>query len=605
MQQDNSSTITVVEKFNVNAVLNDGTASSVKVAVGGVPGEHAEVVKCEVPITVLQEVGSDDVVIALAIYNMSIASLETSDTQLAAPPVRVDIYAVQNKTMRAHTSNKAFSQPIRLTVMGNPSGVEDCAWFDEESQSWSTAGIRNEHGSSPLVCLTDHLTLFGCIIRQASIAILCAQWQVIKGEHLETVGEHGEWSYSLPAILVFFVFALLHFMLLYGIVLDLRARHLGNWSVDMYCSTAKPPKRNYNVFALMAVVILGGDELADADFHGLLTNLSKTLIMKNTAFVIAEETWVLVTDVKYILLNRKEKVAAGDSVPRQIAAGDSADLRDASKVSAASKIAERDLAEEQCAADGLELESFADVPLVASIHNGCAEAFDKYYYRMTYLQQLITVWKAVHPFSTAFQQSFSMTNTVRILALFLHILLGMATMSLFYKAAGMHLHKHDPASCSEAHLVKEATIAIVSSSIIAPPVMFLRLRHKRKFHHKQDGWSPEDKKMLKRHLDIKDSLLFFFGIALTYFSTLFATSFIANAAPSTQVVFFRGIVFQWTKQYVMMPILIALFYVHATRYTLAMDLNLRTSARANYDENYQEPGLSTHKVQMSWRRASA
>lgn len=539
--------VTVTQKV----IIADVADTTSVVITAGDQVKDTGALQAEVPVEVLEAVGSDCVIVfttyetldsAMGQANQSQTGPDdpaTSTAQLAAPPVSLKIFGVDGDELKPFTGGGGagtFPAGVRITVLANRTGNEDCAWFDEVSKQWLTIGLRSEDGpGGSLVCVTHHLTLFGGIKRQAALAIICANWHFMESDGLQKLTEKADWLYGATAIALEIICILQLLAFVIGILLDHRARRLGNWSEEMYCNATKHKQAKPNFVGWVAAILLGGDDLAD------FQAFSKNLVYVNIRYVIAFDLWVHPLDVKEVMSFTGRP---GHQQPH----------------------------------------TFENVPIIESIKVHSKQAFHKFYHEMSYFQQLFTIFRSLHPFSVATQQSYSMRRTIRLLGITMHWLISLAVMALFYAGAGAAPAEDAPPECAEFNQLRDIMIGMISSLLTAPPVFLLRYLHKRKFHFKEGGYDQDAKERLGRSLRREDRILISIALLISWGCAFFLCAFLANTTHEAQKEMITGLLAKFVYAYLILPSLLAFVYVSAAAHAVKKDLNLYAAARTRYDD---------------------
>merc|ERR1719491_1362657 len=81
--------------------------------------------------------------------------------------------------------------------------------------------------------------------------------------------------------------------------------------------------------------------------------------------------------------------------------------------------------------DTEEPSSFHPVPIIQAVHNQCRYSFKRFYYGMTYWEQLSTVFRSSHPLSAAFHQSFTQLTAFRAMVISMRWLLALTVIAFF------------------------------------------------------------------------------------------------------------------------------------------------------------------------------
>ena len=104
---------------------------------------------------------------------------------------------------------------VHLSIPGDSQQNQDCAYFDEVLQEWSTAGVSLISASNvSITCATTHLSIFGAIAGSILQALICSNAAAIFSiEGLRSLGSRA-WYLEASAVLNW-VALLVGFVLLY------------------------------------------------------------------------------------------------------------------------------------------------------------------------------------------------------------------------------------------------------------------------------------------------------------------------------------------------------------------------------------------------------
>eukprot|EP00931_Biecheleriopsis_adriatica_P088725 TRINITY_DN6297_c0_g1_i5.p1 TRINITY_DN6297_c0_g1~~TRINITY_DN6297_c0_g1_i5.p1 ORF type:complete len:1452 (-),score=211.50 TRINITY_DN6297_c0_g1_i5:137-4078(-) len=181
------------------ALLPEATGNALEFSVPAEDGEFAASVS--LPSAVLEQllgVGPA----ALAIGQLSEDAAETLEAatgqgqpKLTSAPLSITLYGPDGEEMKLVN----LPEPILLTLKEDATEDDQCVFWDEEANTWSTEGITRIHSagtdvSEPLVCATTHLSIFGSILKSIVRAITCSNMQALFSlQGLERLKAHGWW----------------------------------------------------------------------------------------------------------------------------------------------------------------------------------------------------------------------------------------------------------------------------------------------------------------------------------------------------------------------------------------------------------------------------
>jgi len=268
-------TVAVTQKVMLSEAIADAgkaNRSSIVVQVSDEAQADETGISAEVPLETLEAIGSE-VVIVLQIYNNTQAALQQTVGDSSASigeqilsTVSLDIYAVNGSNLTNVRGGAAFPQGIRITILrGNITGDEKCAFLDEATNDWSESGLVNDFDANgtTLTCITTHLTLFGALVRQAELALICSNWRFMSLEGLRQITNKSDWAGGMAAIFVWLLGVIQLVAVIAAWFRDHRYRLQGDWTERMYCNSKEwHDSQKMNVVGMLATAILGGDELA-------------------------------------------------------------------------------------------------------------------------------------------------------------------------------------------------------------------------------------------------------------------------------------------------------------------------------------------------------
>lgn len=194
----NSSTGVLAQKVDVQ---EDGTVL-VGVAIA-VPEDGSPVafgygnVSVEVPSAILESLGAPGVAVMGLVPTTSplFNLLNSSEGGMQSDILSLDLFA-------NGTAVKDLVEPIQLTLVSDGSQPATCAYLDEETNKWSTAGVSLvsvQNGT--IICATSHLSIFGAILQSAFAALACSNAAAIFSEKgLRSLGSRL-WIFEWSAIL--------------------------------------------------------------------------------------------------------------------------------------------------------------------------------------------------------------------------------------------------------------------------------------------------------------------------------------------------------------------------------------------------------------------
>lgn len=200
--------------------------------------------------------------------DISLPSAFSSNTDGLTPPVEGDELVFSALTIGDESATKlggaaavvldlqwlAAGQKVRveglpepvvfsLPITYNASKKLTCSYWDEESASWSSKGVRVSDQSvdgGPMFCETWHFSLFGAILEGATATILCANVDVFNMAALNEVFS-SPWHSSLGGILFASIMYFFAFSFLVAACLDWHRARSFHWNDSYFLVlTAEP-----------------------------------------------------------------------------------------------------------------------------------------------------------------------------------------------------------------------------------------------------------------------------------------------------------------------------------------------------------------------------
>jgi len=176
-----------------------------------------------------------------------------------------------------------------------------------------------------------------------------------------------------------------------------------------------------------------------------------------------------------------------------------------------------------------------------------------------------------------------MLSKVRSLIVTFSFQLSIAVTALFFSNMGAAPSDDSPPECSSQNPFRAAFVGLLSSVIKALPILLLRHFHKRQFHRRKEGWTPDAKERRGLYLRMKDRIQTIAVLVLGAFLTLFNISFLANTTKQVQLEVAISFAADLCWSMLLFPLILALFHVLLAEFALARDLNLLDLAQVRFE----------------------
>jgi hypothetical protein len=510
--EGNESVSLRVEVSGAVIVAHRVTAATAMVMVDAllVPVEGSSVA-VKVPASLLQSVvgssaGLDSATDAVAVVLIT-AYDAGSDLNLATAGEASQVHGLVS--VRIFT-NSSLAEPVKVagltdlvevTLGTNASAGSSCAFWDEEAQAWSSEGLKEVSGGpeSPLVCATNHLTLFA-MIEGVFSALVCSQVRVLSREGLMLMKKMvttQDW-HRLDFLLLVGLFLSTSVWVIIGICLEWRWEMQGIRDDSMFFlpdqdenARGAPGKSEHVRSVQTESAGVGGEAAVGADDGGsgagcllfccaLAPDVNKLAMKKMpwwsrwlvqlyiqiVYFQVSSRLMMTNADIKLMAERaRLEKARA------QTEMGES--TRDIEALVKSQTIARATSSTAINQLQGHVAESIKQ--LVKEPRYRCS--------RLPLLAwRLFATWC---PWVTSLNYSMRMPATLSTLLLQAEILSAAMFVAIFFQASGDALAANSDPSCSLdriwEHLGRFAVIGVVSAVGAMVPVLFVKLGHQRKF----------------------------------------------------------------------------------------------------------------------------
>jgi len=479
----------------------------------------------------------------------------TKKKKLSVPVIGLDIRTESGLKL------KKLPAPIVLTFsLGNQSGdqPQDCVYWDEDSSSWSSAGIVT--GKTPegkLRCETSHLSFFSAVAGEFGNVIACSNFGVLDPENLKKIPQ-GDWMYGPGAFILWVVFMAQWCLLIRSARIDYQNEKNNFWNERAFCAdehgqdiTAKD--HGWAAFLRNLLFGIGIDEFID--FESITKLAVRGVVTLATSF----QLWALPVDVKMVIrYHGRHDVSYAPSIKRS--------------------------------------------RLVQEVHEQAGDVYTDFYDKTDVFGQVGMVTAAIHPISNCFMKSFTISSKLQGLMLTTQILSSLAISALFFNAAGAAPSVDSPPECKPpadfwASLLRDMIIGLISAFIGKLPMLLVRKFHKRKCHYQGTRWwhHKEDKHWSERAMETHihfvrtvDMLCIIFCILLSLFAVFFVMAFLANVDSSAQMPFTIAFVVKFVQNSIVSPFLVSVVYVSIANILLWTRPQMHEACKKHFDLHYEE-----------------
>ncbi|CAJ1448389.1 unnamed protein product [Effrenium voratum] len=153
---------------------------------------------------------------------------DSGTSNLASAPLMID-FRDSNGTALALGR---LSEPmvLELQVQGNITEHHTCAYWDEETLSWSTKGVRLLRAEdNTMLCSTTHLSVFAIIFQEALLALTCSTVaELLTAEAIQKIAR-PDWLQRGPALSLLFFLVLFSFLAAYAWRQDKKVEEELSW----------------------------------------------------------------------------------------------------------------------------------------------------------------------------------------------------------------------------------------------------------------------------------------------------------------------------------------------------------------------------------------
>lgn len=357
--------------------------------------------------------------------------LEAAGMKSTSTPLSITLYGPDGNELNA----VQLPEPILLTLRANATEDDQCVFWEPTSSMWSTEGITRVHdGSSNLVCATNHLSLFGSIVKAFVRTLVCSNIRAIFSlEGLENLVRSPSWTIRAPAMTLWGTLLLFACVLFRAGVADVISHETTLTAEEAHHHALHKGRSQQQNSSVISTIWNTGWQLNA--FLGFCSTMARKFCSK-------------------------ESVSGLGRVPIQM----QLDIIIRSRVGIGRQ----------------SLQKAGSIEMKRSGQNAVQN-----FRKSSFVAQAASLFKAKQPFLAAMRPNFELSHAARVAVLLTMLLGSSAASALFFATAGGAAGSDDPEECQstqslQEELVESCTIGILSGLFSGLPALaFLAVPRRR------------------------------------------------------------------------------------------------------------------------------